>query len=376
MVTWDDPKYGGTVAWNQLYNKTGNASGNGVTFTNVNGTITVTGVATGNSWYTLNTSAFPANHKYLLMGGNSASLDSTAYMYARIGDGVYNRLIGGKTACIVSPLLNVSIQASTGYDGDTNPLSFTPQIFDITQMFGSTIADYIYTLESGTAGAGVAWFKKLFPSPYYAYNTGETTCVSAVNGDPYNHHTTALGRTVYGGVLDVVSGELVVTDGYIASYNGETLPSTWISDRDEYASGTTPTIGAEVVYELATPQTYQLTPQQIDLLLGTNHLWSDGEITLTYGVHPYYNPTPFESKPLIKVTGTGTLTVNGVQIAISATPTTIDCELMEAYNGTTSRNSDIVLTPNKFPVLKPGNNTITLGSGITKLEITPRWWRI
>lgn len=88
------------------------------------------------------------------------------------------------------------------------------------------------------------------------------------------------------------------------------------------------------------------------------------------------NPTLFEAKPLLVVTGTGNLTVNGVQIAISESPTTIDCEAMEAYNGTTSRNSDIVLTPNRFPVLKPGNNTITLGSGITKVEITPRWWRI
>lgn len=88
------------------------------------------------------------------------------------------------------------------------------------------------------------------------------------------------------------------------------------------------------------------------------------------------NPTLFEAKPLLVVTGTGNLTVNGVQIAISESPTTIDCEAMEAYNGTTSRNSDIVLTPNRFPALKPGNNTITLGSGITKVEITPRWWRI
>lgn len=88
------------------------------------------------------------------------------------------------------------------------------------------------------------------------------------------------------------------------------------------------------------------------------------------------NPTLFEAKPLLVVTGTGNLTVNGVQIAIAESPTTIDCEAMEAYNGTTSRNSDIVLTPNRFPVLKPGNNTITLGAGITKVEITPRWWRI
>ena len=88
------------------------------------------------------------------------------------------------------------------------------------------------------------------------------------------------------------------------------------------------------------------------------------------------NPTNFDAQPLLVVTGTGTLTVNGVQIAITASPTTIDCESMEAYNGTTSRNGNISLTPNRFPVLSPGSNTITLGAGITKVVITPRWWRI
>lgn len=88
------------------------------------------------------------------------------------------------------------------------------------------------------------------------------------------------------------------------------------------------------------------------------------------------NPTQFDAQPLIVVTGTGTLTVNGVQITISKTPTTIDCESMEAYNGSVSRNGDIVLNPNRFPVLSPGSNTITLSSGLTKVEITPRWWRI
>lgn len=43
------------------------------------------------------------------------------------------------------------------------------QFFDLTQMFGSTIADYIYSLEQSQAGAGVAWFKKLFPADYYPY---------------------------------------------------------------------------------------------------------------------------------------------------------------------------------------------------------------
>ena len=80
---------------------------------------------------------------------------------------------------------------------------------------------------------------------------------------------------VYGGTLDVVSGVLTVTDEYIASYNGETLPATWISDRDVYAEGTTPTTGAEVVYELATPTTIQLTPTQVKSLLGVNNVWAD-----------------------------------------------------------------------------------------------------
>ena len=88
------------------------------------------------------------------------------------------------------------------------------------------------------------------------------------------------------------------------------------------------------------------------------------------------NPTNFDSKPLLVVTGTGTLTVNGVQITFTASPTTVDCEAMEAYNGTTSRNGSITLSPNRFPVLSPGSNTITKGSGISQVKITPRWWRV
>ena len=80
--------------------------------------------------------------------------------------------------------------------------------------------------------------------------------------------------TVYGGSLDVVSGELKVVP-YYASYNGETLEGEWISDRDVYAVGTTPTIGAQVVNIGATPITYQLTPTQVKSLLGSNNVWCD-----------------------------------------------------------------------------------------------------
>ena len=55
--------------------------------------------------------------------------------------------------------------------------------FDLTQMFGSAIADYIYSLEQANAGAGVAWFRKLFPKPYYAYDAGS---LQSVNTSAHN----------------------------------------------------------------------------------------------------------------------------------------------------------------------------------------------
>lgn len=46
-------------------------------------------------------------------------------------------------------------------------------VIDLTQMFGSTIADYLYNLETQTSGAGVQKFKELgFDAPYYSYNAG------------------------------------------------------------------------------------------------------------------------------------------------------------------------------------------------------------
>ena len=48
-------------------------------------------------------------------------------------------------------------------------------------MLGSTIADYIYNLEQATAGAGVAFFRKYFPKPYYPYDSGTIKSVEGVS---------------------------------------------------------------------------------------------------------------------------------------------------------------------------------------------------
>ena len=88
---------------------------------------------------------------------------------------------------------------------------------------------------------------------------------------------------IYGGQLNPTKGILTITKGHIGSYNGEELQGRWWSSLDEYAEGATPTIGAEVVYDLAEPVVYSITPQILPLLSGKNHLWADtGDITLKY----------------------------------------------------------------------------------------------
>lgn len=83
------------------------------------------------------------------------------------------------------------------------------------------------------------------------------------------------------------------------------------------------------------------------------------------------------AKPLIRAYGTGSFSIGGVSVQITSANgyTDIDCELQEAFKDTlaTNCNSYIVLPQGKFPVLAPGDNAVTI-SGLTKLEITPRWW--
>jgi hypothetical protein len=130
--------------------------------------------------------------------------------------------------------------------------------------------------------------------PIHGWDSGKiTVCDDIQSPTQTKTYTLNFPQTIYGGEWDVVDGSLSVTDGYIASYNGETLPSTWISDRDVYASGTTPTTGAEVVYKLATPATIDLSPLSIRLNEGVNNLYADcgevieGEYFVDEGAHRY-----------------------------------------------------------------------------------------
>lgn len=103
----------------------------------------------------------------------------------------------------------------------------------------------------------------------------------------------------------------------------------------------------------------------------------DAEVTLTTN-GSIINPTFFDSKPIIRVVGAGALSVNGYNITVSVNDnyTDIDCEKQDCYYESENRNGNVTLVSSEFPVLSPGKNDIVIGSGITELIITPKWYTI
>ena len=195
--------------------------------------------------------------------------------------------------------------------------------------------------------------------------------------------TTTLGRTVYGGTVDVVTGVLTVTRKIFAIYSdwnwvkSSSYPGGFYASTlsamgfkantpvicshaktaktiSEYVQGTCYVDGSlnirimsadstvddwknyirsersagreiTVCGELATPQTYNLTAQQVELLTGQNHVWADtGDITITWGDDPnkLVNPTLYNANPLLSFTasGAGTININNDTISVTNQP--------------------------------------------------------
>lgn len=90
------------------------------------------------------------------------------------------------------------------------------------------------------------------------------------------------------------------------------------------------------------------------------------------------NPTEFNSRPLLRVHGYGTLTIGSETITVvQAYPyVDIDSEIYDCYYGTINANSIVTMASNDFPEFSPGRTDVSFSGNITKVEITPRWWRV
>lgn len=219
-----DKLVGGSIVWNQLvqngtFATTDNWSPSNGTRTVSDNELTVT-ISSGNNYaLAYQGITVTSGHKVLMMcdakvgtatraqlqfyANSSSMVETTSTSYERIG------IIG-----IAGDEYTRIRLRTTGTDGQTaifrNAVSY-----DITAMFGSAIADYIYSLETATAGAGVAWFTKLFPKVYYAYNAGAimSVNVSAHNTIGFNafNPTTGTAKLVGGNQYQITGTYTSVT---------------------------------------------------------------------------------------------------------------------------------------------------------------------
>lgn len=91
-----------------------------------------------------------------------------------------------------------------------------------------------------------------------------------------------------------------------------------------------------------------------------------------------HNPTTCIATPLVRVYGVGTVSIGNdtIEILENDNYIDIDCDLKDAYCGNVNCNPKIKLLSGEFFKLITGENGVSLGSGITKVEITPRFYTI
>lgn len=81
-----------------------------------------------------------------------------------------------------SPLSYIYVYIGSG---ESSGVSLTYKDFnaiDLTAMLGTAIADYVYGLETATAGAGVAWLKSHFPKAFSTYQPYDAGSLKSVEG--------------------------------------------------------------------------------------------------------------------------------------------------------------------------------------------------
>lgn len=212
---------GGTIAWNQqVYNgnfadATGweRITGATVSISNNECVATITGNFDG---FRIDTS-LSADYKPLIISGHkyliSAQIKASAQRTNCVGLGLSDNYSHYPIRKVFSVGTSYSDYAFIGTQTDGNPnqsvstfMVYDTQgsngvtlyvkniiAFDLTQIFGSTIADYIYSLEQAHAGDGVAWFKALFGEDYYPYNSGELISVKTSARKTYNADHVEIG---------------------------------------------------------------------------------------------------------------------------------------------------------------------------------------
>lgn len=224
----DDTLVGVSVAENQLITITsGTTTVNGITFTkSEDGTISASGTATGGFAFTqfINVPLI-ANHAYLLTGCPS---EGGAGNYALYANNTNPQLFDtGSGSLKKQPSDTIGKFYVIVYEGVTVNITFRPQLINLTQKYGSSIADYLYNLETATAGAGIAKLREwgFLTEEYIPYNEGslesvETTAHVMRDADENIIGNYDLGTDTLRGLFKLDSNNNLYADGDTKTSDG------------------------------------------------------------------------------------------------------------------------------------------------------------
>lgn len=232
--------------------------------------------------------------KNLLADENFQSSETNGITFTKMGNGMVH-IEGTSTNLSDSVVVHDVPQLPPG-----NYYGISVALFIVVKK-ASTGSNIFYTSTGGvTIEAGdiiqyyyfsIAANETINTTEYIFLAPGESA-FSASDFEPYKAGTTAqlpLPETIYGGTVDAVTGVGSKTWGYISSYDGESLPGEWISDRDVYSVEATPTTGAQVAYKLATPEPFEISKTSIPSLGGENTIFTNGEnMDIIYKVSSFW----------------------------------------------------------------------------------------
>lgn len=183
----EDKIVGGTVAWNQLAKPFTTADWGSDSQRIVDGVFICTATALYDGTSTRNPVKIYATHKYYAKANIMADTNNIVLTLSYVYQNCLNSFNTEGEFKEISSIFSPPNDGDARWKWQDNRSSGWSEfkikdfeVIDLTQMLGSTIADYIYSLEQAQAGAGVAWFKKLFPNDYYAYNAGELLSVGGL----------------------------------------------------------------------------------------------------------------------------------------------------------------------------------------------------
>ena len=275
-----DKVIGGTIAWNQLASLTSSDwATRRATFSSSGTTTSLTTTSSSSLKYVQ--FALTTNHVYHVRG--KIIPPSSCDMLVRFANGTTSTVTYIADAPANTPLefstigkntyetgnlrLGLPTTAASGVTGSVEKL----QVYDLTAMFGSTIANYLYTLESDTLGAGVAWLtsRGFFTADYYTRQTEKIESVQTSAHIMWDGSNNVIGNyaldsdLVLRGILKLDASNKLYYDGDEYSSDGTVIrkyAERAYTSGDATDGSTMITDGTTTVYKLGVSTTETADP--------------------------------------------------------------------------------------------------------------------